>query len=92
MTQLEPHCLLTTRTPALPRPADASGGGPLPNETEVVPQQRKIPSGHYKVTPSKVTFVVPFAGEQEPLYLVTKGKMVGVFSSWYANFWFRFNR
>ncbi|KAF8142071.1 hypothetical protein EV363DRAFT_1149687 [Boletus edulis] len=57
-------------------------GKPLPKEAEVVPKQSKIPSGHYEATHNNVSFIVPSASAPEPFYLVTKGKMVGVFSSW----------
>ncbi|KAF8131969.1 hypothetical protein EV363DRAFT_1089060, partial [Boletus edulis] len=42
----------------------------------------KIPSGHYVVTHNGTDFVLPFKDQLEPFYLITKGKLVGMFSNW----------
>jgi len=76
------HAHRLSTTPALLPPTRVAPGKPLPKEAEVVPKQSKIPSGHYEATHNNVSFIVPSASAPEPFYLVTKGKMVGVFSSW----------
>ncbi|KAF8136192.1 hypothetical protein EV363DRAFT_1446614 [Boletus edulis] len=51
----------------------------VPDQSKVVP---KAPSGHYIVAYKDTCFVLPSEGKDAPFYLITKGRMVGVFSNW----------
>ncbi|KAF8833754.1 hypothetical protein BDN67DRAFT_1017212 [Paxillus ammoniavirescens] len=45
-------------------------------------QPHPTPNGHYSITYSGVSFILPFQEEDSPFYLITRGKTVGVVSQW----------
>ncbi|KAG6373962.1 hypothetical protein JVT61DRAFT_6127 [Boletus reticuloceps] len=54
----------------------------VPDKHKVVWGALKVPSKHYIAAYKGTDFVLPFEGQPEPFYLITKGKMVGVLSNW----------
>ncbi|KAF8430664.1 hypothetical protein L210DRAFT_3651594 [Boletus edulis BED1] len=58
------------------------GTGDIPDKGKVAREAPMVPSGHYVAAYKGTNFVLPFEGQPEPFYLITRGKMVGVLSNW----------
>ncbi|KAF8121448.1 hypothetical protein EV363DRAFT_1302084 [Boletus edulis] len=58
------------------------GTGDVPDKGKVAWEAPMVPSGHYVAAYKGTNFVLPFEGQPEPFYLITRGKMVGVLSNW----------
>ncbi|KAG6372723.1 hypothetical protein JVT61DRAFT_7496 [Boletus reticuloceps] len=79
-----PMSELPTSTDTVSDTAAPSTGGvsPVSGQLRVDQEALKIPSGHYVVTHNGTDFILPFRDQSEPFYLITKGKLVGMFLNW----------